>query len=97
MRRAFRLRRVFLCRGNLHNSRRQGSHNYGKSGWPCRTSRYLPAILIQDFAFVKLSWLAAVDKFTRRQVLVGQALLPVHVCGGVIARDSQEWLSYPAT
>jgi hypothetical protein len=30
-------------------------------------------------------------------VLVGQALLPVQVCGGDIARDSQEFLSYRAT
>jgi hypothetical protein len=29
-------------------------------------------------------------------VLVGQALLPVQVCGGDIAPDSQEWLSYYA-
>jgi hypothetical protein len=27
-------------------------------------------------------------------VLVGQALLPVQACGGGIAPDSQEWLSY---
>jgi len=97
MRRAFRLPRIFLCRGNLDSSRRQESYNYGKSGWSCRTSRSLLAILSQDLAFVKLSPSAAVDKFARCQVLVGQALLPVHLCGGAIARDSQERSSYPAT
>jgi hypothetical protein len=54
MRRAVRLPQVFLCRGNQHNTRRQGSHNYGKSGWSCRTSRNLSGIVIQDLAFVKL-------------------------------------------
>jgi hypothetical protein len=28
------------------------------------------------------------------EVLVGQALLPVQVCGAEITVDSQEWLSY---
>jgi len=66
MRRGSRLPQVFLCRGNLHNSRRQGSHSYGKSGWSSCTSHYFSAILIQDLAFVKLRRLAfpkSVKKF----------------------------------
>jgi hypothetical protein len=66
MRRAARLQRVFLCRGNLRNYRRQGSHSYGKSGWSSCTSHYFSAILIQDLAFVKLRRLAfpnSVKKF----------------------------------
>ena len=97
MRRAARLQRVFLCRGNLHNSRRRGSHSYGKSGWSCRTSHHFSAILIQDLAFVKRRGLAVVGKFDRCRVLVGQALLPVRVRCGDIVPDSQECLSYPAT
>jgi hypothetical protein len=58
MRRESRLPQVFLGRGNLRNSRRQESHNYGKSGWSCRTSHHFSVILIQDFAFVKLRRLA---------------------------------------
>jgi hypothetical protein len=97
MRRAARLQRVFLCRGNLRNYRRQGSHSYGKSGWSSCTSHYFSAILIQDLAFVKLRRLVGVGKFARRQVLVGQALLPVRVCCGDIVPDRRECLSYPAT
>jgi hypothetical protein len=70
MRRGSRLPKVFLCRGNLHNSRRQENHNYGKSGWSNCTSHHFSAILIQDLAFVKLRRLVGVGKFARRQVLV---------------------------
>jgi hypothetical protein len=54
MRRGSRLPQVFLCRGNLHNSHRQESHNYGKSGWSSCTSHRFSVILIQDLAIVKL-------------------------------------------
>ncbi|MCU1342625.1 MAG: hypothetical protein JWN92_2048 [Candidatus Acidoferrum typicum] len=56
MRREYRLLRFFLCRGSLHNFRRQGNHNYGKSGWSCCTSHHFSVILIQDLAIVKLAW-----------------------------------------
>jgi len=49
----------FLCRGNLHNSRRQESHSYGKSGWSLlQPPNHFSVILIQDFSFVKLGRLA---------------------------------------
>ncbi len=97
MRRGSHLPQVFLCRGNLHNSRRQGSHSYGKSGWSCCTSHHFSAILIQDLAFVKLTWLAVVGMFARCLLSVGQALLPVRLCCGDIVPDRRECLSYPVT
>jgi hypothetical protein len=72
MQRAFRLLEVFLCRGNLHSTRRQGSHNYGKSGWSCRTSRNLTGIVIQDLAFVKLMRVAQAW-ITRRPTIVSSS------------------------
>ena len=58
MRREFLLLGFFLCRDSLHNFRRQGNHNYGKSGWSCYTSHHFSVILIQGFAIVKLTWSA---------------------------------------